>query len=147
MQHRPNLTVLTDVPVPRILLDGHRASGVELLHRGTRRTIHAAREIVLSAGAIHSPQLLMLSGIGDREALQTFGIEARHHRPGIGAGLQNRIDIYLQYRCRRPVTLNGKTGPVSRLLAGADEQPSQRGGRRHGGEGIRHYGRSRSVAA
>ena len=116
---RPNLAVMTASPVRRILMEGRRAVGVELLRRGRRQRLHARREVVLCAGAIHSPQLLMLSGIGDLAALRALGIAGVHHLPGVGRGLQNHIDIYMQYRCRWPITLNGKARGLPRLAAGA----------------------------
>ncbi len=124
---RPNLTVMTGARVRRILMAGSRACGVELLRRGESRRLHARCEVILAAGAIHTPQLLMLSGIGDREALRAFSIASAHHLPGVGRGLQNHIDIYMQYRCRRPITLNGKARPLPRLAVGAQWFLARRG--------------------
>jgi choline dehydrogenase-like flavoprotein len=90
---RSNLHVLTRTHAQRILLEGQRAVGVEVLRGGRRETLHARREVVLAAGAFHSPQLLMLSGIGDGEALQRMGIEVRQHLPGVGGNLQDHIDF------------------------------------------------------
>jgi choline dehydrogenase len=86
---RPNLTVLTGAQVTRVLLDGGRASGVEYLTRGQRHTAHAGAEVVLAGGAINSPQLLMLSGIGPAGHLREVGVEVRHDLPGVGSGLQD----------------------------------------------------------
>ena len=94
---RPNFTVTTDAAVTRLLLDGGRATGVEL--RGGR-TIQARREGVVSAGAIASPKILMLSGIGDRDELARHGIESAHHLPGVGKNLQDHIGIITQMRTR-----------------------------------------------
>lgn len=88
---RGNLTVLTDARATRIVLDGRRAAAVEARSEQGPLTVRASREIVLSAGSIHSPQLLMLSGIGDGEHLRTVGIEVRHHLPGVGRNLHDHL--------------------------------------------------------
>ncbi|MDH5539111.1 MAG: GMC family oxidoreductase N-terminal domain-containing protein, partial [Rhizobacter sp.] len=90
---RPNLTVLTGATARRVLMEGKRAIGVEArVGRGIRR-LDARREVLLSAGALQSPQLLMLSGIGAGAQLQQRGIEVRHELPGVGANLHDHIDI------------------------------------------------------
>ncbi|MBA2349160.1 MAG: choline dehydrogenase [Solirubrobacterales bacterium] len=86
---RENLTIITDALALRILFDGDRASGVEIDHAGTVEEVHAAREVILSAGAYQSPQLLMLSGIGDAETLPLLGIEVRNDLPEVGQNLQD----------------------------------------------------------
>ncbi|MCE4556338.1 GMC family oxidoreductase [Roseateles cellulosilyticus] len=101
--HRPNLRVLTQAHVQRILFDGRRAVGVEVRVGGELRRLRARREVVLSAGAILSPQLLMLSGVGDAEQLRAQGIEVRHHLPGVGANLQDHPDFVFGLRSRDPV--------------------------------------------
>jgi len=85
---RENLTIITEALALRILFDGDRASGVEIDHAGTVEEVHAAREVILSAGAYQSPQLLMLSGLGPADALPLFGIEVRQYLP-VGEGLQD----------------------------------------------------------
>ena len=99
---RPNLTVLTHALAERILLDDGRATAVVVRARGRRERIEAAREIVLSAGAFGSPQLLMLSGIGPSDELSRHGIPVRHELPGVGAGLVDHVDLALVYRSRNP---------------------------------------------
>jgi choline dehydrogenase len=86
---RPNLRLLTDVRVTRVLLDGTRATGVEAIVHGEPQQLRATRETLLCAGAFQSPQLLMLSGIGDEDELRTHGIPLRHHLPGVGRGLHD----------------------------------------------------------
>ena len=86
--HRPNLTVRTGAQVTRVLLDGSRATGVEYLSGGQQHTVHA-EEVLLSGGAINSPQLLMLSGIGPADHLRDVGVEVAHDLPGVGGGLQD----------------------------------------------------------
>ncbi|WP_349742694.1 GMC family oxidoreductase [Roseateles cavernae] len=94
---RPNLQVLTGVRVLRLLLEGRRAVGVEILQDGHKRELRAARELVLSAGALQSPQLLMLSGIGDGAALQRLGLPVTHHLPGVGRNLHDHPDFVFGY--------------------------------------------------
>jgi choline dehydrogenase-like flavoprotein len=89
---RPNLRVTPNAQVQRILFDGRRAIGVEVKVGGETKRLQARREVVLAAGAIQSPQLLMLSGVGDAAQLQAHGIEVRHHLPGVGANLQDHPD-------------------------------------------------------
>jgi choline dehydrogenase-like flavoprotein len=90
---RSNLQVLTDAQVTRILLKEKRATGVELQQGGARRELQARREVLLCSGALQSPQLLMLSGIGDGAQLQPFGIPVAHHLPGVGQHLHDHPDV------------------------------------------------------
>jgi choline dehydrogenase len=86
---RPNLTVRTGAQATRVLVEGGRATGVEYVSGGRRHVAHADREVVLSGGAINSPQLLMLSGIGPADHLRSVGLEVVHDLPGVGNGLQD----------------------------------------------------------
>jgi choline dehydrogenase len=90
---RKNLTLHTEATVTRILFDGTRAAGVEFEQLGARRVVKARREVVLCAGAINSPQLLMLSGIGARDQLAAFGIDVVHELPGVGANLLDHLVV------------------------------------------------------
>ncbi|HEX2546926.1 MAG TPA: choline dehydrogenase [Ramlibacter sp.] len=90
---RPNLHVITDAHASRILLEGRRAVGVAYRHGGKQHEIRARREVLLSAGALLSPQLLMLSGIGSGAHLQEHGIAVAHDLPGVGRNLQDHIDV------------------------------------------------------
>ncbi|WP_206243719.1 GMC family oxidoreductase [Novosphingobium terrae] len=92
---RPNLTVLSDTLARRILFDRGRANGLEIEQAGQRRTLTAKREVVLCGGAINSPQLLMLSGIGPADHLRAMGIEVLHDLPGVGAHLQDHPTVHL----------------------------------------------------
>ncbi|MFR9749480.1 GMC family oxidoreductase [Nocardia sp. 004] len=94
---RSNLTVRTAAQATRVLFDGIRAVGVEYLQDGNIRTVTARREVVLCGGAINSPQLLMLSGIGDRDELTRHGIQVRHHAPDVGANLQDHLAASIGY--------------------------------------------------
>ena len=103
---RPNLTVLCNARALRVLLRGGRARGIEYLHEGERRTALADSEVLLSAGAIQSPQLLQLSGIGPAALLRQHDIEVVHDAPGVGENLQDHLQIRLSYECAKPVTTN-----------------------------------------
>ncbi|MGF6272361.1 choline dehydrogenase [Massilia sp. UYP11] len=89
--HRPNLTVLTRAEVRKIALTGNRATGVEFTWNGKLHKIAAGKEIVLSAGALNSPKLLMLSGIGDKAQLRRAGVRPLHHLPGVGQNFTDHI--------------------------------------------------------
>jgi choline dehydrogenase-like flavoprotein len=90
---RPNLTVMTDAHTTRILLEGRRAIGVEVRIGGALRQLQARREVLLCAGALQSPQILMLSGIGPGAQLQRHGIATVHDLPGVGANLHDHVDV------------------------------------------------------
>jgi choline dehydrogenase len=98
---RPNLEVRCRVQVARVLLDGTRAVGVETTDG--KRIL--AGEVILCGGAINSPQLLQLSGIGEPEHLRSVGVEPLHALPGVGENLQDHLEVYVQYRCTQPVTM------------------------------------------
>jgi 4-pyridoxate dehydrogenase len=97
---RPNLTVETGALASRIVLEGGRAVGVEYERRGVASLARAEREIILSGGVINSPQLLMLSGIGDPEALQAHGITVMAELPGVGKNLQDHLSVLADYERR-----------------------------------------------
>ena len=104
-ERRANLRVETDAHVTRILFDGRRAMGVAFRRGG--RTVHVrAREVILSAGAIQSPQLLQLSGVGPAAMLNALGIPVVHELPGVGENLQDHLQLRLMYKCTRPITTN-----------------------------------------
>jgi choline dehydrogenase len=120
---RPNLEVRTDALVERIELDGRRATGVTYRRSGKSETVHARAEVLLSAGAIGSPHILQLSGIGPGAALQAAGIDVMHELPGVGANLRDHIQVRMYYRCTQPITLNdtlrswtGKAGIAAEFL-------------------------------
>jgi choline dehydrogenase len=100
---RPNLTVLTYALVMRVVLDADRATGVQICHRGSMLTIGADSEVVLSLGAIHTPKVLMQSGIGDEGQLHTVGIPVRQHLPGVGRNFQDHVALYCVWQDRVPL--------------------------------------------
>jgi len=103
---RPNLTVLTDAHATRLRLDGRRAVGVEFTRGGEALFAQARRETILAAGAIGSPQLLQLSGIGPAPLLERLQIPVLHHLPGVGENLQDHLQIRMQYAVKNVRTLN-----------------------------------------
>lgn len=90
---RPNLHVVTGAQATRVLFEGRRAVGVAYRQDGVDKSFHAAREVLLAAGALQSPQLLLLSGVGPAEQLQALGIPVVHHLPGVGGNLHDHIDV------------------------------------------------------
>ena len=101
---RPNLDVVTRALVTRVRFDGDRATGVEYRHRRTNHTVHAG-EVILCGGAINSPQLLQLSGVGNAKDLRALGIDVKHDLPGVGENLQDHLEVYVQYACTQPVSM------------------------------------------
>ncbi len=102
---RPNLTVITEARTSKVLLDGKRARGVTFVKGGKTVEINATQEVILSGGAINSPQLLMLSGIGPVNELQKHGIAVQHALPGVGQNLQDHLDLMVVHKCTQPVSL------------------------------------------
>lgn len=92
-ESRPNLTVMTGTQATRILLKNGRAKGVEVIRKGRKETLNADREVIVSSGAIGSPRLLMLSGIGPADHLGSVGVKVEHDLPGVGQNLQDHIDV------------------------------------------------------
>jgi choline dehydrogenase len=116
---RANLTIKTNVTVQRVDLDGGRATGAEYREAdGTLRTAAAKAEVILSAGAVGSPQILMLSGIGPAAHLREMGIDVAVDRPGVGANLNEHPDFVVKYRCTQPVSLWPYTKGPRKVLAG-----------------------------
>lgn len=97
---RPNLTVITQALTQRILIENNVAIGVEYKHQGQVKQIRARREVLLSAGAIQSPQILMLSGVGDQQELNQHGIEVKKHLPGVGKNFHDHPDFIFAYKVK-----------------------------------------------
>ncbi|MBO3761538.1 GMC family oxidoreductase N-terminal domain-containing protein [Ciceribacter sp. L1K22] len=118
VRKRSNLEIMTNTHVTRILMEGTRAVGVEYLRDGIRETVRTAREVILSAGAVNSPQIMMLSGIGDAKRLSSLGIPVVNHAPKVGKNLQDHLGFDYIYEATRP-TLNDVLRPWwSRLAVG-----------------------------
>ena len=121
---RPNLTVVTHALVHKVLLsaesDNKKATGIRYERKGKIIEVQANREVILSAGSIGSPHLLQLSGIGAKDTLEKAGIECQHDLPGVGENLQDHLEFYFQFKCKQPITLNGKLDLWSKFLIGAN---------------------------
>ncbi|KIO37163.1 choline dehydrogenase [Shewanella sp. cp20] len=115
---RSNLTVITHALVHKVLLEGKRATGVRFERKGKVQQVLAAKEVVLSAGSIGSPHLLQLSGIGAADVLASAGVELAHELPGVGQNLQDHLEFYFQFKCLKPISLNGKLDPLNKLFIG-----------------------------
>jgi choline dehydrogenase len=103
---RPNLAIVSNALASRILFAGRRAVGVEYRHGGVMRTAHANGEVIIAGGAFNSPQLLQLSGLGPAALLSSLGIDVIVDMPGVGADLQDHLQVRMQYRCTEPITMN-----------------------------------------
>lgn len=119
VRKRPNLTVLTQAQVLKIEINENRATGITLTTKGQTQTLQARQEVILSAGSIASPALLQHSGIGDEKHLAAVGITPIHHLPGVGENLQDHLEVYFQFHCKQPVSLNNKLCLFSKALIGA----------------------------
>jgi choline dehydrogenase len=104
VRHRKNLTVRTLTLVTRVRFDGKRAVGVDY-ERARRRHSVDAGEVILCGGAINTPQLMQLSGVGDESLLKQHGIDVVHHLPGVGENLQDHLEVYIQYASKQPVSI------------------------------------------
>jgi choline dehydrogenase len=115
---RPNLTVISRATTRSIIMENKRAVGVIYQHRGREKTTHCEREVIVSAGPIGSPHLLQCSGIGPTDVLQEAGVHVKHDLPGVGENLQDHPEVYIQFKCKKPLTLNTKMDLFSRFKIG-----------------------------
>jgi choline dehydrogenase len=104
-RRRTNLTILTNAHVTHVMIDGRRAVGVRYARDGERRLARARREVIVAAGAVHSPSLLMRSGVGAAAHLRAHGIEVVHDLPGVGQNLHDHLAVAVIVGCREPVSL------------------------------------------
>jgi choline dehydrogenase len=104
--NRANLTVITNAPATRVLMDGKRATGIEFRLGETNVKARARREVILAAGPLVSPKLLELSGIGNSAILQKHGIGVVHHLPGVGENLRDHPSSRISFECAKPITIN-----------------------------------------
>ena len=119
-RRRRNLRVRTGALTCRVRFAGARAVGVDYLKRGRSASVRAEREVILAGGAINSPQLLMLSGIGDADHLARLGIPVLAHLPGVGRNLQDHVEIYVQHACTQPISLYDAQKPLAKLRIGLE---------------------------
>lgn len=116
-RRRPNLTVVTGAHATRVLFDGRRAVGVEYLRAGRSLTVSAQCDVILSAGALQSPQLLMLSGVGDPEDLTAHGIAVVQDLKGVGRHLQDHLAVSVKYTASQPVSMFKYFSPARGAVA------------------------------
>lgn len=135
-KERANLHVVTHATASRVLLKNDRAVGIEYMYGSDSKHVRAEREVIVSSGAVNSPKLLLLSGIGPADELRALGIDVQHDLPGVGKNFQDHMDVYIAAHCSQPVSYNGhdrwdralrhgiqyllyKTGPVTACVAEA----------------------------
>ena len=116
---RSNLTLWTRCAVERITFEGARATGLAWRHKGQPVAVRARREVILAGGAINSPQLLMLSGVGPADHLREHGIAVVADRPGVGANLTDHLVFYFPVSCKEPFTIFSTMGLVPKAMIGA----------------------------
>jgi len=116
---RRNLMLIKHASVDEVIFDGKKATGVKYSIGGKVLQANARIEVILSAGSIGSPALLQRSGVGPAAVLKEAGIDLLHELPGVGENLQDHLEVYFQYRCRLPITLNAKLGWFSKFLIGS----------------------------
>ncbi len=116
---RPNLDLVTHALVEQVLLDNKRAIGVRFQHEGKSKIIRAGREVIVACGAIKSPQVLMLSGIGPAAEIRRHDIPLRHEMPAVGQNLQDHLKIHCEWRCTQAITYHHATRPWNKLRIGA----------------------------
>jgi len=104
VKHRPNLTVVCHARTTRLRLKGNRAVGVEVMH-GSKQCIYRGGRMILCGGAINSPLMLQRSGIGPAALLEHVGVDVVHDLPGVGENLRDHLEVYVQYACRQPVSM------------------------------------------
>lgn len=119
VRQRKNLTIKTGVIVTRVLLEKGRATGVEFSQGRKNQTVFVSNEVILSAGPIGSPHILQLSGIGSPEVLTPLGVKVEHALASVGRNLQDHLEFYFQYQCKKPITLNSQLGLFSKFRIGA----------------------------
>ncbi|HLW26416.1 MAG TPA: choline dehydrogenase [Kiloniellales bacterium] len=115
---RPNVTVQSGVLTLRVIFEGRRAVGVEVARGSNSEILHCSREVIISAGAINSPQLLQLSGVGPADRLREVGIEVFHDLPGVGENLQDHLEVYVQHAASQPVSIYPATQPWNKPWIG-----------------------------
>ena len=118
VRRRPNLSIVTGALALEILFEGDRATGIAYAVGSDRQTARAEREVILCGGAINSPQLLQLSGIGPAALLRRVGIAVKHDRAGVGANLSDHPDIVVQHACKQPVSLARQARAPGKYLTG-----------------------------
>lgn len=119
VMRRSNLTLMKHALVQRVVFEDSCARGVEVRVKGRAELVRAKKEVILAAGAIASPALLQRSGVGDEAELAAAGVQLSHSLPGVGRNLQDHLEVYFQYYCSQPISLNSKLGWFQKALIGA----------------------------
>ncbi|WP_296991746.1 choline dehydrogenase [Thalassospira sp. UBA1131] len=117
---RPKLTVYHKAFAQNVVFEGKRAIGLDFFHDGENKRALVDREVIISAGSINSPKLLMLSGVGPAAHLREHGIDVVHDLPGVGENLQDHLELYVQMECTKPISLNSKLDWWNKLKIGAE---------------------------
>jgi choline dehydrogenase len=117
---RSNLEIWSNALVHRVIIENGAATGIEVNWKGQLRTVRCNREVILCAGALNTPQLLMLSGVGDADKLRSLGIDVNAHVPEIGQNLENHPGVNIQYATDHEHSLVSQLGPLGRIRLGAE---------------------------
>ena len=117
---RKNLTIKTKLNVKKIIIENGKAKGVECISNNNSIKYFADEEVLLCAGSINSPQILMLSGIGPQKHLVEMDIQVKQSLEGVGQNLQDHLETYVQYECKKPVTLFNEYNPIKMMLTGIE---------------------------
>ena len=117
---RKNLTIKTKLNVKKIIIENGKAKGVECISNNNSIKYFADEEVLLCAGSINSPQILMLSGIGPQKHLVEMDIQVKQNLEGVGQNLQDHLETYVQYECKKPVTLFNEYNPIKMALTGIE---------------------------
>ena len=126
-RRRSNLTVMTHAHVARVVIEGGRAAGVQVIRDGRLQMLSAEREVILCAGAIGSPAILLHSGIGPADDLGRLGIPVRTDLPGVGANLQDHLEVHVQQACTQPISLLRELSAHRKLMTGIHWLLTRRG--------------------
>ncbi|RZV43043.1 MAG: choline dehydrogenase [Acidimicrobiales bacterium] len=118
VKSRGNLDIIDQALVQKLILNGKKVVGVQFERNGKTASIMTSGEVVLSAGAIGSPAILQMSGIGPKKVLNDAGVDQVHELPGVGENLQDHLEVYFQFRCKQNISLNNKLGLFAKALIG-----------------------------
>lgn len=116
IKNNPNLTIKTEALVEKVIIEDKQAVGVQFVHKGNRQQVRVSKEVIVSAGAFNSPQILMLSGIGNAQKLVQHGIETISDLPGVGENLQDHLSYLFNYKCSLPVSMNEAANSIWQQL-------------------------------
>lgn len=117
---RDNLEIMSGCKAHKVLFENDKATGIEFSKKGRVEKIYASREVILCGGAINSPQLLQLSGVGPADHLKKIDIPVVADRPGVGENLQDHLEVYVQYESKKPISLYPSLQPFGRLKVGLE---------------------------